>query len=280
MAHRVDVGSADDPRLEPYAALVAHGPERAETFVVEGVLAIERLVTSTYPVHSVLVTTAQFARLGPVLDGVDAPVYVAPPDVLERVTGYHVHRGALALAWRRSGPELTDVVATARRLVVLEGSNDHENIGAIARTARALGVDALVLDPTCADPMYRRSVRVSVGEVLHLPIVRCAEWPTPLREMRAAGFETWALTPSADADDLFALPPPPRLALVAGAEGPGLTAAAQEACTRRVRIPLHHRTDSLNLGHAVAIALAVSRPVETRGIEPLTSTLQRWRSAN
>lgn len=254
----MEVGSADDPRLAPYVALLAHGHERGDTFVVEGALAIERLVTSTYPVHSVLVTAAQFDRLRPALDGVDTPVYVAPAAVLEQVTGFHVHRGALALALRQRGPGLAEVLATARHLVVLEGSNDHENIGAIARTARALGVDALVLDPTCADPLYRRSVRVSVGEVLHLPIVRCAEWPAPLHEMRAAGIETWALTPAADADDVFSLTPPARLALVAGAEGPGLTADAQQACARRVRIPLRSGVDSLNLGHAVAIALAVT----------------------
>lgn len=260
----IEITTADDPRVAGYVALLAHGRERGTTFVVEGSLAIERAVTSPYPLHSVLVTPAQYERLSAALAVVDAPVYVAPPHVLEQIAGYRVHRGALALARLQPGPVLADILPTAHRLVVLEGVNDHENLGAIARTARALGAEALVLDPTCADPLYRRSVRVSVGEVLHLPIVRCTDWPDPLHELAASGVETWALTPEADADDLFTLETPARVALVAGAEGPGLTTAAMHACTRRVRIPLSAGVDSLNVGHAVAIALAMV----TRNGEP------------
>jgi tRNA G18 (ribose-2'-O)-methylase SpoU len=119
----------------------------------------------------------------------------------------------------------------------------------------------MVLDPTCADPYYRRSIRVSMGEILHLPIVRCQEWPAALATIAEHGFETWALTPDATAEDLFTMGVPERVALVAGAEGPGLTAAARACVEREVRIPMHHGVDSLNLGHALAIAMAaVSRP--------------------
>ena len=138
---------------------------------------------------------------------------------------------------------------------MLEGINDHENLGAIARTARGLGADALLLDPTCADPFYRRSVRVSVGELLHLPIVRCASWTNAFDEVAAAGFDIWALTPSPHATDIYTLTPPRRWALVVGAEGPGLSATTLARCTN-VRIPMSNGVDSLNVGHAVAAALA------------------------
>jgi tRNA G18 (ribose-2'-O)-methylase SpoU len=138
---------------------------------------------------------------------------------------------------------------------MLEGINDHENLGAIARTARGLGADALLLDPTCADPFYRRSVRVSVGELLHLPVVRCRVWAEAFDEVAAAGFEIWALTPSPDAVDIFTMTPPDRWALVVGAEGPGLSAATLAQCTN-VRIPMRNGVNSLNVGHAVAAALA------------------------
>jgi tRNA G18 (ribose-2'-O)-methylase SpoU len=152
-------------------------------------------------------------------------------------------------------PSLAEVLPATKRIVMLEGINDHENLGAIARTARGLGADALVLDPTCADPFYRRSVRVSMGELLHLPIVRCARWADAFEEVAAAGFEIWALTPSADATDILMLTPPARWALVVGAEGPGLSRETLARCIN-VRIPMRNGVDSLNVGHAVAAALA------------------------
>lgn len=251
---------AGDPRLAEYAGLRHRGHESDEWFIVESMMVVERLAGSPYPVRSVLVTPKQYARMEEVLCSLGAPVFVAEPAVMQEVAGYDLHRGVLASATRVPGPPLGDVLATARRLVVLEGSNDHENIGAVARSARALGFDAMVLDPSCADPLYRRSVRVSMGEILHLPIVRCAEWPDALRAMHAAGFETWALTPAADAESLFTMAMPDRLAVIAGAEGPGLSRAAMELATVRVRIPLHHDVDSLNLGHALAIAMAATSP--------------------
>ena len=144
---------------------------------------------------------------------------------------------------------------------MLEGINDAENLGAIARSARALGADALLLDPTCADPYYRRSVRVSMGEMLHLPIAR-ARVDELFAALDARGFHTWALTPRASAVDIGTLTPTDRLAIIAGAEGPGLSGAVLER-HRNVRIPVRRDVDSLNVGHTVAAALAVvqsSRP--------------------
>ena len=182
---------------------------------------------------------------------VDAPVYVADSEILEGITGYDLHRGVLASADRPKLPGLLDVLVKSKRIVVLEGSNDHENIGAIARSARALGFDAMVLDPTCADPYYRRCVRVSMGEILHLPIVRCGLWPEALEIIGRQGFETWALTTSPAANSLFDMGMPDKVALIAGAEGPGLTDAAKARTRFDVRIPMHHGVDSLNLGHAL-----------------------------
>jgi tRNA G18 (ribose-2'-O)-methylase SpoU len=168
-----------------------------------------------------------------------------------------LHRGAIAVADR---PRLTPVADLTKmhRLVVLEGLNDPENLGAIARSTRALGADALLLDPTCADPWYRRSVRVSMGELLVLPVAR-APLPDALDTLVAAGFTIWALTPRADAEPIGRLVAdgiPERLALVAGAEGPGLSDAVL-AAHRRVRIPIRDDVDSLNVGHAVTAALAI-----------------------
>jgi tRNA G18 (ribose-2'-O)-methylase SpoU len=185
---------------------------------------------------------------------------VAPRALLEQIVGYNVHRGVLASALRGRPLTLPDVLAGARRVLVLEGSNDHENIGAVARSARALGFDALILSPTCADPFSRRSVRVSMGELLFLPVHRCTSWPDPLATLTTMGFETWSLTPDASADSLFHMGMPEKLALVAGAEGSGLTPEARAATQFEVRIPMHRGIDSLNLGHALAIAMAATSP--------------------
>ena len=145
--------------------------------------------------------------------------------MLAATVGFDLHRGAVAAADRRPLPDGRRVVAGApRRIAVLEGLNDAENLGAIARSARALGIDGLVLDPTCIDPYYRRIVRVSMGEVLLLPVARARRWPgRPRRRSRHAGFELWALTPDPAADDLWTLAVPGRVALLLGAEGPGLS---------------------------------------------------------
>jgi tRNA G18 (ribose-2'-O)-methylase SpoU len=230
--------------------------ERDELFVVEGVTAIERLLESEHRVRSVLVTPRAYERLAARLDVVSAPVYVASREILAATVGFDLHRGAVAAADRRPLPAVADVLAGTRLVVVLEGLNDAENLGAIARSARALDVDAIVLDPTCIDPYYRRIVRVSMGEVLRLPVARAQRWPGDLDAIRAAGLMLWALTPDPTAEDLWGLDVPDRVAVLLGAEGPGLSEQALAAADRQVRIPIDPAVDSLNVGHAAAIAFA------------------------
>lgn len=249
----IEIDDLLDARLDDYRGLRERGKESDEYFIVEGLIAIERLLASPYPVRSVMLTPATHARLAGQLDTITT--FVIPAEAMTSVAGVNLHRGAIASATRLASPPLTEVLPGARRLVMLEGINDHENLGAIARTARGLGADALLLDPTCADPFYRRSVRVSMGESLHLPIVRSAVWAAALNEVSAAGFEIWALTPSPAAADIFTMTPPARWALVVGSEGPGLSLETLARCTK-VRIPMRNGVDSLNVGHAVAAALA------------------------
>ena len=184
------------------------------------------------------------------------PVYVAATGVLKAIVGFDIHRGAVASADRRPLPTLDVLLPTVRRIAVLEGLNDPENLGAIARSARAFGIGALVLDPTCIDPYYRRTVRVSMGEILFIPVARTANLAAGLDTIRAAGFEVWALTPRPGATDLWTLPVPDRLALLLGAEGPGLSRAAMDAASTQVRIPIAPDVDSLNVAAAAAVAFA------------------------
>jgi len=259
VAEPVDVADAADVRLADYAALTdAALRERVEhgegLFIAEGELVIRQLLRSAYPVRSVLVTPRRYERLRDVLDGVGAPVYVAPPEVLEAVVGFPLHRGAVASACRTPLPDPTALLSTARTVAVLEGLNDHENIGAVFRNAAALGVDALLLSPTCADPLYRRSVRVSMGGVLHVPFTALAPWPAGLAQVTAAGFETVALTPAGDVAVGELGRRAGRVAVLLGAEGAGLSAGALAMADRRVRIPMRVGTDSLNVATAAAIA--------------------------
>jgi tRNA G18 (ribose-2'-O)-methylase SpoU len=255
----IHIEAIDDPRISDYVGL-RERKESDEYLIAETPTVVQRLVASPLTVRSFLLTPKAHERMWVHVQHVDAPVYVAEPEVLEGITGFEVHRGVLASADRPKMPSLLDVMVRSRRLVVLEGSNDHENIGAIARSARALGFDGMVLDPTCADPYYRRSIRVSMGEILHLPITRAASWPDPLAYLVKQGFELWALTPDVDAESLFSMGMPEKVALVAGAEGPGLLPTTRARTHYDVRIPMHHGVDSLNLGHALAIAMAAVSP--------------------
>ena len=239
--------------------------EGEEFFIAEGPLAIERLLQSDHILRSVLVSARKYERLAPLLDGLTEPVYVAATDVLKATVGFDIHRGAVAAADRKPPPLLEALLPTVRRIAVLEGLNDPENLGAIARSARAFGIDALVLDPTCIDPYYRRTVRVSMGEILFIPVTRASNWKAGLEIIRQNGFETWALTPRAEAADLWTLPVPDRLALLVGAEGPGLSRVVLNAATREVRIPIASDVDSLNVAAAAAVAFAaISREPQAR----------------
>jgi tRNA G18 (ribose-2'-O)-methylase SpoU len=251
------VGDADDVRLDPYRALRAR--ESTDVLWAEGPTVVQRLIASRLTIRSVLLTPSAAERLADDLVVVDAPVFVAPQAIVNEVIGFDLHRGAMAVADRPSLATLDEVMAApARTLVVLEGVNDPVNLGAIARSVRGLGGDALLLDPTSADPYYRRSVRVSMGEILHLPVAR-APLTDALDRLVAAGWQVWALTPRPDATDLRDLVRagrPAKVALVLGAEGPGLTERVLAAHTN-VRIPINPDVDSLNVGHAVTAALAL-----------------------
>ena len=237
--------------------------ERARgCFVVEGRLALDVLLeTDRVRLRSVLAEPTRAAELA-LLVGDSVPVLVASREELQALTGFAFHRGVLAAADRPPPSSVDEVASSAHRLVVLEGLNDHENLGAVFRNAAALGANGVVLDPTAADPLYRRVVRVSVGNVLRVPFARAVAWPAALTQLREAGFSVVALTPRPDALALDELvrDAPARVALLLGAEGPGLSDGALAAADHRVRIPMAPGVDSLNVATAAAIALyALSR---------------------
>lgn len=274
MGELITVIDPDDPRLVDYRRLndqaVRRAQEGSEFFMGEGFVAIDRMIDSGHALRSVLLAPNRVARFTPqldvaALDGV--PVFVADDEVMKAIVGFDIHRGVLSSAFRKPLVSVADLAASSSRLVVLEGLNDNENVGAIARAARAFGVDGLVLSPTCTDPYYRRSVRVSMGEILHLRLARptAAEWPAAIDVVHEAGFESWAMTPASDAIDLWAAEVPDRLAILVGAEGPGLSDEAMRLATTRVRIPIEPSVDSINVGHATAVTLAaVRRPSADR----------------
>ena len=195
-------------------------------------------------------------RAAQIADLDDAPVYAADQDLLERLTGFHVHRGVLASFHRRPLLEAAEVLAGATRVTILEDVNNHTNVGAIFRGAAALGMEAVLLSPSCADPLYRRSVRVSMGEVFAVPYARLEPWPGGLAAVRAAGFTVLALTPADDARPIQDLTAAQRArpALLLGAEGAGLSPAAMAAADVRVVIPMQRGVDSLNVAAASAVA--------------------------
>jgi tRNA G18 (ribose-2'-O)-methylase SpoU len=259
----ITIEQADHELLDDYRSLNDQGFRRRyegdELFIAEGYVAIDRLIESGHHVRSVLLAPSRverFAANAAVLEAMGVPVYVAEREVIAEVVGFDLHRGVIACAQRRPHPALDDVLAGARRIAVLEGLNDAENLGAIARAARAFDLDALVIDPTCTDPYSRRTVRVSMGEVLGLPIVRVDRWTTVADRLRDAGLETWAMTPAPDADDLWAVAVPERVAVCLGAEGPGLGRMLMADTDRRVRIPIAASVDSLNVAQAAAVTFA------------------------
>jgi len=264
--HRAVLTDVADERLDGFRDLRDPDLRRSREqrdglFVAEGTTVVGRLVRSSYRCVAVAVVPDQEAALVEALAGVDGleavPLLVVDRAVLDAVAGFPVHRGVLALGARRPVAGLGAIDPATRTVVVLEDCNDHENMGAIARSARALGAEALVLSPRCADPLYRRCVRVSMGEVLRLPVVVGAVWPAALGELQRMGFTVLAMTPATDAVDLddVVVAPDDRVAVLLGAEGPGLSAAAQAAADLRVRIPIAAGVDSLNVGHAAAVAL-------------------------
>jgi tRNA G18 (ribose-2'-O)-methylase SpoU len=249
----------DDERLGDYRALTdlelrTRWEPPNGLFIAEGELVLRRALRAGYAPRSYLVDAKRAGQLDD-LPG-DAPVYAATPQVLEQATGFHVHRGVLASFHRLPLLDADEVLATARRVAILEDVNNHTNIGAVFRGAAALGIDAVLLSPTCADPLYRRSVRVSMGEVFAVPYARLEPWPDGLARVRDAGFTVLALTPAPDAVPMQRLDEKQRAraALLLGAEGPGLSRHALAASDVPVRLPMRRGVDSLNVAAAAAVA--------------------------
>jgi tRNA G18 (ribose-2'-O)-methylase SpoU len=267
----VSVDDPDDERLAPFVSLTdADLRRRIEggrgIFVVEGALALAQLIESPYRLRSVLVTPAKLDAVSELVGEREADVFVAGQSVLDRVVGFHLHRGVVATAERPALRSMASVLASRpARIAVLERVNDHENLGGLFRNAAAFGVGAVLLDPETADPLYRRTVRVSMGHVLRVPFARAEPWPHALDAVRTDGYTLIALTPDAAAEpiDDVAADPPAMVAFLLGAEGAGLSATAQHAADRRVRIPMAHGVDSINV--ATAAAIAFHRLADARG---------------
>jgi tRNA G18 (ribose-2'-O)-methylase SpoU len=266
----VEIADPDDPRLTDYARLVDVGHrirrEPAEgLFIAEGALTLRRALDAGYRPRSVLLTPN---RLDPAADEIAAVLaaggaaYVVGPEVAARLTGFHVHRGLLAAMHRRPLPEVSDLLAAARRVLVLEDVVNHTNVGAAIRGGAAFGADAVLVTPACADPLYRRAVRTSMGTVFQVPWTRLGDWPADLKLLHDAGFVTVALTPDDAAQDIddFAAAGHPRIALVLGTEGEGLAGSTLASAMHRVRIPMAAGVDSLNVAAAAAVACYALRP--------------------
>ncbi|MBO0814660.1 MAG: RNA methyltransferase [Actinobacteria bacterium] len=276
MTSIVVVDDASDPRLADYARLTdvrlrtalepAHG-----LFVAEGDKVIRRAVAAGYQVRSMLLTQDKLAGLADVAGACPAPVYLVSDAAAEQVTGYRVHRGALASMARRALPTVTGLLSGAarqardgqpgwpRRIVILEDLVDHGNVGGIFRCAAALGVDAVILSPRCADPLYRRAVKVSMGAVFAIPYARMSDWRGGLAEIRASGFTLLALTPDQSAVPLDKLAQAGRVALLLGTEGDGLSSRWLAEADTAVCVPMSADAmamgvDSLNVVAAAAIA--------------------------
>jgi len=257
----VGVTDPKDPRLADYVALtdveLRRSREPAEgMFVAEGAKVIRRAIAAGYPLRSMLLDQRWRIAMADLVDSIEAPVYVGEPELLERVTGFNVHRGALAAMQRLPLPPVQRLLDASRRVVVLEDINDHANIGAIFRAAAALGIDAVLLAPRCADPLYRRSVKVSMGAVFAVPYTRLDDWYDVPQRMRGAGFQVLALTPDPEAVPIDALRTQgsERVALLFGAEGAGLSKRWMSSADHRVRIPMTRDVDSLNVAAAAAVA--------------------------
>jgi tRNA G18 (ribose-2'-O)-methylase SpoU len=256
-----EVTDPADPRVADYVGLtdavrrMRHDPA-AGLFIAEGEKVALRAAAAGYPARSLLVSPQRRAQLDPRLLELGCPVHVASFEVLQATTGFHVHRGVLASFARLPLRPAADVLARSRRVVVMEEVTSHTNLGAVFRSAAGLGMDAVLLGPRSCDPLYRRSVRVSMGQVFAVPYAYLGRWPESLDDLRAAGFRVLALTPHPEATPLDAvrLTDDDRVALVLGAEGPGLTEEAMAASDERVRIPMAAGVDSLNVAAAAAVA--------------------------
>jgi len=277
----VRVTDPDDERLRDYnrltdVALRSRSEPARGLYIAESSTVIRRAIAAGHRPRSFLLAEKWLGGLEDVLaavgrqgGGVDdeVPLFVGEPDVLEAITGYHLHRGALAAMHRPALVPVPDLLrdardgAGARRVAVLEDIVDHTNVGAVFRSAAALGVDAVLVTPRCADPLYRRSVRVSMGTVFQVPWTRLQAWPDGLDLLRAEGFVTAALALTDDSVSLdeLAADPPDRLAMILGTEGDGLGPRTVAGSDVVVRIPMAAGVDSLNVAAASAVAFWATR---------------------
>lgn len=260
----ITITSPDDERLSDYVRLTDVAlrrrlePEQG-LFIAESEKVIRRALAAGHRPRSYLMAERWLTDLADLVaaaesDGV--PVFTGPNDVIEALTGFHLHRGALASMERLPLPDVASVVAGARRVMVLEDIVDHTNVGAIFRSAAALGIDAVLVTPRCADPLYRRAIRVSMGTVFQVPWTRVDPWPGSVEQLGDLGFEVVALALTEDSVplDAYAARAPDRVTLVLGTEGDGLSRRTLHAVDRAVRIPMAGGVDSLNVAAAAAVA--------------------------
>lgn len=258
----VDVDDPADPRLDDFRDLNSVDrrpdlPSGKGLVIAEGVLVAQRMLASRFSPRGFLGTDRRLRELSDDLAGCGVPYYRASAEVMAEVVGFHLNRGVLAAAPRPVELSVPEVLQGARTVAVLEGVNDHENLGSIFRNAAGLGVDAVVFGTGCADPLYRRAVRVSMGHALLVPYARAESWPGDLKLMQDNGFHLIAMTPgegSVPLADALAPLAEQKVGVLVGAEGPGLTEHTMRACEVRARIPMSRGTDSLNVATAAAMA--------------------------
>ena len=263
----IDITDPDDPRVDDFRDLNSVDrrpdlPTGKGLVIAEGVLVVRRMLASRFVPHAMLGTDRRLAELADDLSAAAAPpldmtCYRATAEVMADVVGFHLNRGVLAAARRPVELSVSEVLEGARTIAVLEGVNDHENLGSIFRNAAGLGVDGLVFGAGCADPLYRRSVRVSMGHALLVPFARAARWPADLELLREEDFRLLAMTPNRRAVSLAEAMTGlagDKVAVLVGAEGPGLTETVMRASDARVRVPMSRGTDSLNVATAAALA--------------------------
>ncbi|KRF34395.1 TrmH family RNA methyltransferase [Nocardioides sp. Soil805] len=264
MAELIEISDPTDPRLGDYrdlrdVELRKHLEAEHGLFLAEGEKVVRRAVEAGFVPRSLLMAPRWLDGLSDVLATTDAPCYVLSEALAEQVTGFHVHRGALASLERRPLLPVADVLAGARSVLVLEDIVDHTNVGAILRSGAALGFDAVLLSPRCADPLYRRAIKVAMGAVFTMPWTRLPDWYDALPDLSAAGFTTVALTLAPDSTPIEeAVAGVDRLALVLGSEGHGLSARWEQSADRRAIIPMREGIDSLNVAAATAVACYIA----------------------
>jgi tRNA G18 (ribose-2'-O)-methylase SpoU len=260
--------SADDPLVADYTQLTDTALRRRREpaegmYIAESSKVLRRAIAAGHRPRSFFLAEKWLEDLRDVIALFpEVPVFVGTPEVLEAITGFHLHRGAMAAMHRPTPREPAEVVAGARRVAVLEDIVDHTNVGAIFRSAAAMGMDAVLISPRCADPLYRRSIRVSMGTVFQIPWARLPEWPSGLRVLKEQGFTTAALELTEDAITLDELESRTfgRLALILGTEGAGMLPETLDQVDLKVMIPMRAGVDSLNVAAASAVAFWACRP--------------------